>query len=71
MFHFYPVVHGILCKQTLEVIGYPDQEPRSVAADLGLHCLSIAHKKTLGLLDGLKIVLITVKKYASNLKMPF
>ena len=45
MFHFYPVVHRILCKQTLKVIGYPDQEPRSAVADLGLHCLPIAHKK--------------------------
>ena len=24
---------------------YPDQAPRSVASDLGLHCLLISHKK--------------------------
>ena len=25
--------------------GYPDQKPHSVASDLGLHCLSMSHKK--------------------------
>ena len=25
--------------------GYPDQRPHSVASDLGLHCLSMSHKK--------------------------
>ena len=25
--------------------GYPDQTPRSVASDQGLHCLPMSHKK--------------------------
>ena len=25
--------------------GYPDQKPHSVESDLGLHCLSMSHKK--------------------------
>ena len=27
----------------------PDQTPRSAASDLGLRCLSMSHKRTLGL----------------------
>ena len=29
--------------------GNPDQTPRSAASDLGLHCLPMSHKRTLGL----------------------
>ena len=34
--------------------GDPDQSPHSVASDLGLHCLPISHKRTLGIY-GLKM----------------
>ena len=33
--------------------GDPDQTPRSVASDLGLHCLPISHKRDARLIYGL------------------
>ena len=35
----------ILIEQSVSKQGDPDQTPRSVASDLGLHCLSVPHKK--------------------------
>ena len=36
-----------ICKQTVET----DQTPHKVASDLGLHCLPMSNKKTLGLYE--------------------
>ena len=35
----------IMIEHSLANSGYPDQMPRSVASDLGLHCLPMSHKK--------------------------
>ena len=41
VFFFFKLKSNIL----LEISEDPDQTPRSAASDLGLHCLSIFHKK--------------------------
>ena len=45
-FYFYLNLKRTFCKLTF---GDSVQTPRSVLSDLGLHCLSTSHKKTLGL----------------------
>ena len=40
-FIFFPNFDRIFCKKT----GDPDQTPRTVASDLGLHCSPMSHKK--------------------------
>ena len=42
MFRFYQNSNRTFCKKNS---GDPDQTPRSAASDLGLHCLSMSHKK--------------------------
>ena len=43
IFHFYSNAHTIFCKQTVETL--IRRRFLSSAADLGLHCLHMSHKK--------------------------
>ena len=38
-----------LIEHLLANSGDPDQTPHTAASDLGLHCLPMSHKRTLGL----------------------
>ena len=44
IFHFYSNLNGTFCKQTVETL-IRRCVLRSVASDLGLHCLHMSHKK--------------------------